>query len=89
MIGKEIADAITPFVMWITIAGTVIFLIIFGIKQWNKGVIAKDDLGEAQDAAEDNREASDDFDERVDTLSDLFNAELSNEQDPKPPSTDT
>lgn len=57
-IGKEIADAISPIVMWGAIGGVVITLVILAIRKYNKGVVAEDDLEEAGDAEKSRKKAS-------------------------------
>lgn len=58
MIGKEIADALSPIIMWLVIGG-VVLLVLGGIwRQAKRGAIAQDDLGKVAQAEKENRSAS-------------------------------
>ncbi len=58
MIGKEIADAITPIVKWLFITGGITALIILAVKKWNVGIKARDDLEEAIDTEESRKKSA-------------------------------
>jgi len=81
VIGKEIADAIAPIAMWVSIVGAVIGLIWYAIRHHNKGVIARDDLEEANEAARNRQEAEAGIKDRRDNLTDIFDSELSDNED--------
>jgi len=58
VIGKEIADALSPIIMWLVIGG-VVLLVLGGIwRQAKRGAIAQDDLGKVAQAEKENRSAS-------------------------------
>lgn len=50
MVGKEIADAIAPIVMWVAIVGGVLMVLYLIKRVIAKGAVAKDDLEEVTDA---------------------------------------
>jgi len=56
VVGKEIADAIAPIVMWVAIVGGVLVVLAAIRSGIKSGAVAKDDLGEALQAEKEKRD---------------------------------
>jgi len=57
VIGKEIADVLSPFIMWGGLVGLILVVLYFCYRILASGAVAKDDLEELVQAQEDNADA--------------------------------
>jgi hypothetical protein len=80
-IGKEVADAIAPIVMWAAIIGGVVFVLGWIARKIRGGIIAKDDLEEAVEAEQNEQEDLASLRKNRRRLRDLFRNKLSDGSD--------
>jgi hypothetical protein len=68
MLGKEVAEIVTPLALIAVVAG----ILLMFIRRWKRGVVASDDLEEVKEATREKKKTTEDLKNTRNRMRDLF-----------------